>query len=241
MKPNQLSEDIFCLPIHDRSTRLFEGLWPIDQSGITYNSYLVRDEKTVLIDLCKELFQEEYLKELRTLVDPARIDYLVINHMEPDHSGALHAFRQAAPQAIILGSAKTVKMLDDFFGITENIRSVSDGEELALGSHKLRFISAPMVHWPETMFTYEATTQTLFPCDAFGGYGIPDKGIYDGDYDDWDISRRNRCAITPTSLQPSASRCSTRATNWPTCRCASWRPRMGWCGTRTHSASWICT
>jgi len=184
MKPNQLSEDIFCLPIHDRSTRLFEGLWPIDQSGITYNSYLVRDEKTVLIDLCKELFQEEYLKELRTLVDPARIDYLVINHMEPDHSGALHAFRQAAPQAIILGSAKTVKMLDDFFGITENIRSVSDGEELALGSHKLRFISAPMVHWPETMFTYEATTQTLFPCDAFGGYGIPDKGIYDGDYDD---------------------------------------------------------
>jgi len=184
MKPNQLSEDIFCLPIHDRSTRLFEGLWPIDQSGITYNSYLVRDEKTVLIDLCTELFQEEYLKELRTLVDPARIDYLVINHMEPDHSGALHAFRQAAPQAIILGSAKTVKMLDDFFGITENIRSVSDGEELALGSHKLRFISAPMVHWPETMFTYEATTQTLFPCDAFGGYGIPDKGIYDGDYDD---------------------------------------------------------
>jgi len=184
MKPIALSQEIFCLPVHDRSTRLFEGLWPIEKEGITYNSYLIRDEKTVLIDLCKELFQEDYLKELRTLVDPARIDYLVINHMEPDHSGALHAFRHAAPQAVILGSAKTVKMLDDFFGITEDIRSVSDGEELDLGSHKLRFISAPMVHWPETMFTYEATTQTLFPCDAFGGYGIPDKGIFDGDYDD---------------------------------------------------------
>jgi flavorubredoxin len=184
MKPNQLSENIFCLPVHDRSTRLFEGLWPIEKEGITYNSYLIRDEKTVLIDLCKELFQEDYLKELRTLVDPARIDYLVINHMEPDHSGALHAFRKAAPQAVILGSAKTVKMLDDFFGITANIRSVSDGEVLDLGSHKLRFISAPMVHWPETMFTYEVSTQTLFPCDAFGGYGIPENGIYDSDYSD---------------------------------------------------------
>ena len=184
MKPIALNEDIFCLPIQDRSTRLFEGLWPIEKEGITYNSYLIRDEKIALIDLCKELFQENYLKELGTLVDPARIDYLVINHMEPDHSGALRAFREAAPQALILGSPKTIKMLDDFFGITENIRSVSDGEELELGSHTLRFISAPMVHWPETMFTYEVNTQILFPCDAFGGYGIPENGIFDGDYSD---------------------------------------------------------
>jgi flavorubredoxin len=184
MKSIALSENIFCLPVQDRSTRLFEGLWPIEKEGITYNSYLIRDEKTVLIDLCKELFQDDYLKELRTLIDPAKITYLVINHMEPDHSGALHAFREVAPQAVILGSPKTVKMLDDFFGITENIRSVADGEELELGTHKLRFISAPMVHWPETMFTYECQTQTLFPCDAFGGYGIPDKGIFDGDYSD---------------------------------------------------------
>ena len=168
-----------------------------------------------MIDLCKELFQEDYLKELRTLVDPARIDYLVINHMEPDHSGARCTLSgKAAPQAVLLGSAKTVKMLDDFFGITENIRSVSDGEELDLGSHKLRFISAPMVHWPETMFTYEAITQTLFPCDAFGGYGIPENGIYDGDYERSELaSKPNRCATIPTSWQLSANRCSTRVTN----------------------------
>ena len=184
MKPIPLSENIHCLSIHDRQTRLFEGLWPIEKEGITYNSYLIRDEKTVLIDLCKELFQQEYLDELKALVDPAGIDYLVVNHMEPDHSGALRAFRALAPQAVILGTPKAVKMMEDFFGLTENIRAVSDGEELELGRHKLRFVSAPMVHWPETMLTYESATQTLFSCDAFGGYGIPEKGIFDEDCTD---------------------------------------------------------
>jgi flavorubredoxin len=173
------------LPEHSRpQDQLFEGLWPIEKEGITYNSYLIRDEKTVLIDLCKELFQEEYLEELKALVDPSKIAYLVVNHMEPDHSGALRAFRALAPQAIILGMPKAVKMMDDFFGLKENIRSLSDSEELDLGSHQLRFVSTPMVHWPETMMTYETTTQTLFPCDAFGGYGIPEKGIFDEDYPD---------------------------------------------------------
>ncbi len=184
MKPTAITENIFCISVHDRATKLFEGLWPIEKEGITYNSYLIRDEKTVLIDLCKELFQEEYLAELKALVNPANIACLVVNHMEPDHSGALRAFRELAPQAIILATPKAVKMMDDFFGLKENIRSLADGEELDLGKHKLRFISAPMVHWPETMLTYETSTQTLFPCDAFGGYGIPEKGIFDEDYPD---------------------------------------------------------
>ncbi len=184
MKPIAISENIFCISVHDQTTKLFEGLWPIEKEGITYNSYLIRDQKTVLIDLCKELFQEEYLAELKALVDPASIAYLVVNHMEPDHSGALRAFRALAPQAIILATPKAVKMMDDFFGLKENIRSLADGEELELGKHRLRFISAPMVHWPETMLTYESSTQTLFPCDAFGGYGIPEQGIFDGDYAD---------------------------------------------------------
>ncbi len=184
MKPVAISDSIFCITVHDRSTRLFEGLWPIEKEGITYNSYLVRDEQPVLIDLCKQLFQDEYLAELKSLIDPARIAYLVVNHMEPDHSGALKAFRALAPQAVILANPKAVKMMDDFFGIRENVRAVTDGETLELGSHTLRFISAPMVHWPETMLTYEVNSQTLFPCDAFGGYGIPEKGIFDSDYAD---------------------------------------------------------
>lgn len=184
MKPIAISENIFCIRVEDRTTRLFEGLWPIEKEGITYNSYLIRDEHTVLIDLCKEIFQQDYLAALSKLVDPASIEYLVVNHMEPDHSGALRAFRELAPQAVILGTAKAVGMMKDFFNISENVRSVADGEQLDLGKHKLTFISAPMVHWPETMLTYESTTQTLFSCDAFGGYGIPAEGIFDEDYSD---------------------------------------------------------
>ena len=177
----EINQNIFCLRVDDRTTRLFEGMWPIEKEGITYNSYLIKDEKTVLIDLCKEIFQQDYLAELERLVDPASIDFLVVNHMEPDHSGALRAFRELAPQAVILGTQKAVQMMQDFFGISENVRVVVDGEELSLGSHTLRFVTAPMVHWPETMLTYESRTEMLFSCDAFGGYGIPEEGIYDED------------------------------------------------------------
>ena len=184
MITKEINKDIYCLRVDDRKTRLFEGMWPIEKEGITYNSYLIRDEQTVLIDLCKEMFQQDFLTDLKALVDPASIAYLVVNHMEPDHSGALRAFRELAPQAMILGTQKAVQMMDDFFNITENVRVVKDGEELDLGSHKLRFITSPMVHWPETMLTYESQTQTLFTCDAFGGYGIPEDGIFDSDTQD---------------------------------------------------------
>jgi flavorubredoxin len=184
MKPISLREDIFWIGVNDEKTDLFEGLWPIRQEGISYNSYLVRDEKTALIDLCKDIYQDEYLSSLKSLIDPASIDCLVVNHMEPDHSGALRAFRAMAPRATILATRKAVQMLADFFGIRENIRVVEDGEELALGKHTLRFITAPMVHWPETMMTYEKTSGTLFSCDAFGGYGRLTNGIFDDDYND---------------------------------------------------------
>ena len=180
----EINPNIFCLRVDDRKTALFEGMWPIEKEGITYNSYLIKDEKTVLIDLCKELFQEDFLDELKELVDPASIDYLVVNHMEPDHSGAMRAFRELAPQAVMLGTQKAVKMMQDFFDISDNVRVVSDGEELSLGSHTLRFVTSPMVHWPETMLTYESQTQTLFTCDAFGGYGIPEEGLFDEDTSD---------------------------------------------------------
>ena len=182
MKPIKVHEDIFWIGVNDEQTALFEGLWPIQEEGISYNSYLVRDEKIALVDLCKDIYQDEYLASLRTVVDPAKIDYLVINHMEPDHSGALRAFKELAPQALILATRKAVGMLADFFNICENIRVVEDGEELALGTHALKFISAPMVHWPETMMTFEQRTGTLFSCDAFGGYGKLAAGIFDDDY-----------------------------------------------------------
>ena len=183
MKPVEISPNIFWIGINDTSTKLFEGLWSIEKEGISYNSYLIKDEKNVLIDLCKNIYQNEYLKELRSLIDPTSIEYLVVNHMEPDHSGALKAFRKIAPQAKILTTSKAVKMMGDFFNISENIQTVNDGEKISLGEKELMFITAPMVHWPETMMTYETSTQSLFSCDAFGGYGILHKGIFDDDYE----------------------------------------------------------
>jgi len=179
MKPVAITNQIFWIGINDERTKLFEGLWPIQKEGISYNSYLIQDERSALIDLCKELYQQEYLSELGTLISPSQIKYLVMNHLEPDHSGAITAFRKIAPQTTILCTEKAIDMLRDFFGIQENIRVVKDGEEVSLGSHTLRFISAPMVHWPETMLTYETSTQTLFSCDAFGGYGKLKDGIFD--------------------------------------------------------------
>ena len=184
MKPIPITPEIHWIGVNDEKTELFEGLWPIREEGISYNSYLVKDEKIALVDLCKDIYLEEYLYDLRIIADLSEIDYLVVNHMEPDHSGALRAFREAAPQATILCTQKTVQMLADFFGITENIRVVSDGEEIRLGKHTLQFLYTPMVHWPETMMTFEKTSGTLFSCDAFGGFGKLTSGIFDDDYDE---------------------------------------------------------
>ncbi len=184
MKPIEITQGIHWIGVNDDKTELFEGLWPIMDEGISYNSYLVRGGKTALIDLCKDIYEEEYLGELMSLVDPAQIDYLVVNHMEPDHSGAIRAFRKVAPQATILATQKAVKMMEDFFSINENIHAVEDGETLDLGGHVLQFTTVPMVHWPETMVTYDNASGVLFSCDAFGGYGRLIDGIFDDDYAD---------------------------------------------------------
>lgn len=184
MKPVELASGVHWLGVNDDRTDLFEGLWPIREEGISYNSYLVGAEKTALIDLCKAAFEQEYLGELKTLVDPHKIDYLVINHMEPDHSGALRSFLEIAPRAQIFTTQKAVKMLGDFFGISENIHAVEDGETLDLGGHILQFRTIPMVHWPETMVTFDSASGVLFSCDAFGGFGKLSGGIFDSDYKD---------------------------------------------------------
>jgi anaerobic nitric oxide reductase flavorubredoxin len=184
MKPVEIHENIYCISVNDTTTRLFEGLWLIEDEGISYNSYLIKDEKNILIDLCKEIYQDAYFKELKALINPSEIDYLVVNHMEPDHSGALRAFREIAPQATILATQKAEQMLEDFSGISENIQTITDGEKLTVGEKELQFVTSPMVHWPETMMTYETNSQILFSCDAFGGYGMLKDGIFDDDYDD---------------------------------------------------------
>lgn len=170
---------IHWIGVNDRTTDLFEGLWPIDQQGISYNAYIVKDEKTALIDLAKSFKSDEFLGQVSQVADLSQIDYIVINHMEPDHSGLLSIFRRLSPQAILLGTEKTRDMLESFYGITENVRVVEDGETLSLGQRELRFIVAPFVHWPETMMTYDTAEQVLFSCDAFGTYGALRGAIFD--------------------------------------------------------------
>ncbi len=172
---------IYWIGVNDRTTDLFEGMWPISQEGVSYNSYLILDEKKVLIDLAHSGSGSALLQQVYDLIDPAELDYVVLNHLEPDHTGAIRLLRNLAPRAEFLMSAKAVPMLNAFYGITERVRAVADGEELQLGSKTLQFLAAPFVHWPETMVTYEKESRVLFSCDAFGGYGALRGAIFDGD------------------------------------------------------------
>ena len=170
---------IYWIGVNDRTTDLFEGIWPIAEAGVSYNSYVVVDEKKLLVDLAKDTQSGSFLGQIYDVLDPATLDYVVLNHMEPDHTGAIKLFRSVAPNATILCTAKAKAMLDAYYGITDGVRVVEDGDELCLGEKTVQFFSVPFVHWPETMVTYERTEKVLFSCDAFGGYGALRGGIFD--------------------------------------------------------------
>lgn len=175
----QIKPDVYWIGVNDRITDLFEGLWPISNEGVSYNSYLIQDEKIAIIDLIKSFKGDEYFAQIDELTDISKIDYIVVNHMEPDHSGLLRTLRRIAPNVTLVGSEKTGKMLEDFFSISENVHVVKDGDTLSLGHHTLQFFMTPFLHWPETMMTYEPSSRILFPCDAFGGYGAIRGAIFD--------------------------------------------------------------
>ncbi len=171
MSTLEIAKGINWVGVNDRVTPRFEGMWPIEAEGISYNAYLVRGERMALIDAAKDWTLDTLLLRLGSLVDPAKLDYIVVNHMEPDHTGVLRALLRIAPKAQLLCSKRAVKMLAAYYGITERIRPVADGEEIDLGGKRLRFVDAPMLHWPETMMTFETTQGVLFSCDVFGSYG----------------------------------------------------------------------
>jgi len=179
MIPIEICPDIYWIGVNDRTTDLFEGLWPITQEGVSYNAYLIRDEKTAIIDLAKSFKTDEFFSQIEQIGDLSELDYVVINHLEPDHSGILRTLRRMVPTVKIVGSAKTRDMLETFYGITEGVQVVEDGETLSLGRHSLTFVSTPFVHWPETMMTYESSENILFSCDGFGSYGALRGAIFD--------------------------------------------------------------
>ncbi len=183
----KIRENVYWIGVNDRTTDLFEGVWPITQEGVSYNSYLVLGEKKVMIDLAKSTHSSSLLEQISGVIDPSELDYVVINHMEPDHTGALKLLKQVAPQVEIVATAKAVPMIEAFCGITEGVRVVGNGDELDLGDRKLRFYPIPFVHWPETMVTYDESSRILFTCDAFGGYGALRGAIFDDQAADIDF------------------------------------------------------
>lgn len=187
-----INDDIYWIGVNDRKTRLFENLWPIPK-GVAYNSYIIKDEKIALIDTVDRSFMDDFIDNIDEISEGKDIDYLVINHMEPDHSGSIKAIIARYPNIQIIGNKKTFPMLERFYGIKDNLIEVKDGDIIDLGKHKLNFALIPMVHWPETMVTYESTTKTIFSGDAFGAFGTLDGGIFDYEVDlDWleeEISR----------------------------------------------------
>lgn len=192
MLVKEIKEGVFYVGVNDRRTHLFENMWPIPH-GVSYNSYLIKDEKTVLFDTVEVGQFSSFIKKVQYVLDGRQLDYLVINHMEPDHGGSIDLLRSYYPDVTIVGNKKTFGMLDGYFGITDNLLEVKEAGTLEIGKRTLNFFMAPMVHWPEVMVTFESLDGILFSADAFGTFGTLDGGVLDTELNldkYWDEMRR---------------------------------------------------
>lgn len=177
----KISDRIFHVGVNDDDKVLFEGLWPLPV-GVSYNSYIVADEKVALIDTVESGFEGEYLSNIAEVLGYRKIDYLVVNHMEPDHSSLIALMLERYPELMIVANAKTVPMLAGYYGVPQDkVMVMAEGGLLSLGSCFLRFHMIPMVHWPETMVTWLEEEGTLFSGDAFGTFGSIDEDVVDGE------------------------------------------------------------
>lgn len=177
----KLSERIHYVGVNDDEKSLFEGLWPLP-SGVSYNSYLAVDEKIALIDTVEHGFEDEFIAGIAESIGDRNIDYLVVNHMEPDHSSLITYIMERYPDLQIVANAKTLPMLKGYYAVPEEkVVIVGENDELSLGSCSLRFHMIPMVHWPETMVTWLEEEKTLFSGDAFGTFGCVDEDVVDND------------------------------------------------------------
>nr|MBP7471611.1 FprA family A-type flavoprotein [Prevotella sp.] len=176
----EITQDTYYVGVNDRNKNLFEGLWPLP-NGVSYNSYLIKDDKICLVDTVEVDFFTQFIENIREVIGDSDIDYVVINHMEPDHSGSLALIKKYYPNIKIIGNKKTFGMMQGFYGISGDDVEVKNGDTLSLGKHTLNFVLTPMVHWPETMVTLDTTTNALFSGDAFGCFGALNGGLIDKD------------------------------------------------------------
>ena len=174
-----ITNDLYWLGASDRRLALFENAYPIPR-GISYNAYLLLDEKTVLLDTVDLSVGELFFENLDHLLQDRKLDYVVVNHVEPDHCATLGALLRRHPETQVVGNAKTLTMIGQFFSssMAENALVVKEGDVLSTGRHELTFVMAPMVHWPETMATYDKTDKVLFSADAFGTFGAMSGNLF---------------------------------------------------------------
>ena len=170
-----ITNDIKYIGVNDHEVDLFEGQYVVP-NGMAYNSYVILDEKIAVMDTVDKNFGQEWLQNLTNVLDGRKPDYLVVQHMEPDHSANIDVFLKAYPEAIVVSSAKAFAMMKNFFGTDYADRRivVGEGDTLALGKHTLTFVTAPMVHWPEVIVTYDSYDKVLFSADGFGKFGALD-------------------------------------------------------------------
>lgn len=184
----EITKDIIFVGVNDHDIDLFEGHYIVPE-GMAYNSYVINDEKIAVMDSVDGHFTEEWIGNIKSVLGDKTPDYLVVQHMEPDHSGSIKGFMSAFPEATIVSSQKAFNMMKNFFegeDYADRRVVVGEGVVLDLGSHKLNFVAAPMVHWPEVVLTYDSTDKVLFSADAFGKFGAHDKA----DPDDWACEAR---------------------------------------------------
>ncbi len=191
----KITSDLIWLGGSDRRLALFENIYPIPR-GVSYNAYLLRDEKTALLDTVDHAISERFFENLAHALQGRELNYIIVDHMEPDHAATFMEAFQRYPEAVAVGNAKTLTMMKQFFPLEPEARflTVKEGDTLKLGRHELTFVMAPLVHWPEVMMTYDAADKILFSADAFGTFGAMDGNIFADEVDferDWlDDARR---------------------------------------------------
>ena len=200
----KITSDLIWLGGSDRRLALFENVYPIPR-GVSYNAYLIRDEKTALLDTVDQAIAERFFENLEHALQGKPLNYVIVNHMEPDHSASIAAVRQAYPAVRIVGNAKTLQMIEGYYGIACGTVEVKEGDVLDLGGLTLAFCMIPMVHWPETMATWCAEERTIFSGDAFGTFGALNGGVTDEQLDVepfWEEMRRYYACIVGKYGQP---------------------------------------
>lgn len=175
----KITDSIYYVGVNDRTKDLFESLWPLPM-GVSYNSYLIVDEKIALIDTVDICYSEQFFRQIERIIGDRPIDYLIIDHMEPDHSGSIGMLKEKYPDIQIVGNKVTFRMFKAYYPhIQQGLVEVKEGDTLSLGGRELTFVMAPFVHWPEVMFTFDTKDKVLFSADAFGTFGTLDGNVMD--------------------------------------------------------------